>query len=547
MFEGWYRALPVLMLGASLTVVAAGLPTPSPDDLQYQVKPGDSVYSVSHQLLDRPERWADVQRYNRVHLPTHLQPGTILSIPLIWLKPQPATGTVLYARGATVNGQVVTANSKVNEGDALLTQPDGTLALRLPDGSIVQLQGSSRARLEQLRLAPGGRGDNRVQLQQGRIEAHANPDKRTGSRFDVNTPLVAAGVRGTRFRVAFDEAQQHSQSEVTEGRVELQGQSGRSTQQLTAGQGSWADAQGKVAVPISLPSAPDLSQLPPLHERVQFRLEWPAVSAAQAYRVRVARDEGLNQVLLSLSATQPQTRISGLEDGQYVLAIRAVDAHGLEGPDQLHPFTLAARPEAPLPSEPRTGSKVVTGAVAFRWAEPEGVLRYRWQLASDARFQSVQQDRQVSQPQLQSELTPGQYYWRMATVVRQADGSEKQGPYGDVQQLTVRPLQLIPLQPKERNERLYFSWPGEPEQHYRVQLSEYKDFRQIKLEQMVAKPELDLARPDAGEWFLRVQAIDPDGFTTPYSPPQRFTVARRLVTSDGTPVTSGNGQPITAQ
>lgn len=547
MFEAWYRALPMMVLGASLSALAAGLPTPSADDLQYQVKPGDSVYSVSHQLLDRPERWADVQRYNRVHLPTHLQPGTTLSIPLIWLKPQPAAGTVLYARGATVNGQPVSANSKVNEGDALLTQADGTLALRLPDGSIVQLQGSSRARLEQLRLAPGGRGDNRVQLQQGRIEAHANPEKRAGSRFDVNTPLAAAGVRGTRFRVAFDDVQQHSQSEVTEGWVELQGRSGRSTQQLAAGQGSWADAQGKIAVPVSLPAAPDLSPLPSLLERVIVRLDWPAVNTAQAYRVRVARDGDLNQLLLSQTVSQPQARISGLEDGQYVLAIRAVDTHGLEGPDQLHPFTLAARPEAPLPSAPRSGGKVVTGPVTFQWAEPEGALRYRWQLSSDARFQTVQQDQQLSQSHFQYELTPGQYYWRMATVVRQPDGSEKQGPYGDVQQLIVRPLQLIPLQPKARNERLYFSWPGEPEQHYRVQLSEYKDFRQIKLEQVVARPELDLARPDAGEWFLRVQAIDPDGFTTPYSPPQRFTVARRLVTSDGTPVTSGSGEPITAQ
>lgn len=48
--------------------------------------------------------------------------------------------------------------------------------------------------------------------------------------------------------------------------------------------------------------------------------------------MQIARDAGLNQVLRNGIFAADAIRLQGLDDGKYVLAVRALDRDGMAGP-----------------------------------------------------------------------------------------------------------------------------------------------------------------------------------------------------------------------
>jgi hypothetical protein len=56
-------------------------------------------------------------------------------------------------------------------------------------------------------------------------------------------------------------------------------------------------------------------------------------------------------------------------------------------------------------------------------------------------------------------------------------------------------------------------------------------------------PEATLPRPPFGTYFARVQSINADGSTGPFSKPQAFIVTDRWVMNEGKPVTVKDSHP----
>ncbi len=90
----------------------------------------------------------------------------------------------------------------MRQGDQIRTGANATTTIDFVDGSqlvilrdsivtFVKLQGRSDAKLASIQ----------IDLKQGRVETRVTPRKNNNSRYDIITPTVQIGVRGTEFRV----------------------------------------------------------------------------------------------------------------------------------------------------------------------------------------------------------------------------------------------------------------------------------------------------------------------------------------------------------
>ena len=118
-------------------------------------------------------------------------------------------------------------------------------------------------------------------------------------------------------------------------------------------------------------------------------------------------------------------------------------------------------------------------------------------------------------------LAPAEYFWRVASVRADRD----QGPFGDPQRFTQKPLPAVPEPPSADERELHFTWVGEPGQTVRLQVARDGAFRDLVADLALDAPRVSLAKPEPGTYFMRVQATDPDGYVGPNTATQRFEVA----------------------
>ncbi|MET0349154.1 MAG: FecR domain-containing protein, partial [Rhizobacter sp.] len=366
--------------------------------------------------------------------------------------------------------------------------------------------------------------DISVQLIEGTSELRVPPTSAPTRRFEVRTPAVNLGVRGTEFRAGVEAAGARSRLEVLEGRVAADAEKGSVS--VPAGRGIVATPGEPVAAPRALPAAPDLAGLPPRLERLPLRLGWPAVPGAVAYRAQVFAANAPDQLLLDATPAAPEARWADLPDGRYVLRVRARDASGLEGHDAGRPFELKARPDAPFTLAPAPDAKAYGDAASLTWARVEVAERYHVQVAGDGGFASPLFDRDdVSSPAATVPLPPGLYQWRVASIAAGRD----HGPFGDPVRFEQRAVPASPaLEPPQVSpDGLQVRWGQlQPGQTVHFQVAEDAAFTRLVAEQRTTEQPVVVATPAPGAYYLRARTIDADGFEGPFGGAQRVDVPR---------------------
>jgi hypothetical protein len=511
-------------------VLAAEKPTePS---WTYRVVKGDTLYGVARTYLAPGISWQRLQRLNRVPNPRRLPPGRELTMPVTWLHAQATVATVAFVTGRAMRDSgkadavALSAGDTLQPGDLLITEADASVTLRLADASRVLVSGGSRVRMESL-LSFGRSGvtSSRIGVEKGEADSRINPDHAPGTRYDVRTPALTLGVRGTEFRVRVAEGANTTAAEVTQGRVAVASPKLRGERAVDAGFGMVATPEGAPSGVQPLPAAPGLGTLPTVYERVPLSFSWPPLDGAVAYRAQVFADESLNQRLLDGLFERPAAQWADLPDGRYLLQVRARNERGLEGRDGRLAFTLKARPEPPFSGEPRDEGRAYGERVEFSWTMAAAALRYRIQVASDARFESLLLDRaDVEGNRLAVPLPPGRYHWRLASIAKGDD----QGPFSDAASFELRETPPPPPvdAPKGEGKKLVFRWRARSgDDAYDVQVASDPAFQQIVLERRENLPELVLDKPQRGTYYLRVRTIDADGFVGPYGSAQQFKVS----------------------
>ena len=519
----------------------------------YLTQPRDTVIGVSRRLLTNAAAWKEVAAFNQLKNPNAIPIGITLRIPYRLLRNEGGAASVEQEAGLTRVGAgglatELRAGTSVTEGTRLRTAPQGFAVVRLVDGSVLQLAGGSDVQIERARrYSTVGQLHSGVKLDGGRIEVTANKVEAGKPGFEVRTPQGLLGVRGTVFRVSVAPGLNVTAGEVLEGSVAFAGAApDASARVVAAGFGTLIDAQQRVTEPTPLLPAPDTATLPTLQERLVVQFALPPQPGAAGYRGQLARDGRMREVLADNLAQGNQLRFADLEDGDYVLRVRAIDARGIEGLDATLPFRLKARPEPPLPTSPEPRGITRATGLELAWTENPQAQRYRLQVARDAGFAQVISDLPdlASASRTLQDLAPGEYYWRLASVRGAAD----QGPWGAVRAFVMRAPPKTPEPPDMTGSVMKFRWEGEPGQTFELQLARDARFTDLVQDLRLERPELDLAKPPSGTYYMRIKARDADGFQGPYTSPQRLTVPVVVVnclrSSDGACINAGDAQPV---
>ena len=541
---------------AALPGAAAGA-----DEWDYRIAPGDTLIGIAARLLEPPADWRALKRLNRIPNARRLQPDSVLRIPFDWLRSEgvqaevaAVMGSVTVLSGGAGSGTSsgtgsgtgsgpAQAGMKLRASDAISTGEQSSVLLRFGDGTQVLVTERSRVSLQRvLQLRGTGTHITTLQLLDGATEALTPPGPR--QRFEIRTPVLDLGVRGTEFRARFDAQQQRAHLEV------LHGQVAASRTAVDTGFGVVGLTSGVGAVQALL-AAPDLLELPALLERLPLAFDWPQAAAQAAYksasgtlswRAQVLEQEGAQRLLLDGRFASAKARWSDLPDGLYRLRVRGVAADGLEGRQSDHLFRLKARPEPPLLREPAVDQQVVGEQARFSWipahsavdtvarsAVVSAALRFRLQVASTADFKSPAHDvADLSQPEYGLALRPGPWFWRVASVrVPTEPGAAPDiGPWSDPQPFVQQaapppppppPPAPAPEKPSVDGGQVLLRWAlGSPGARYQMQLSDDAAFARVLQERTLAEPSVRLDKLPAGRYLIRLRTIDAEGTVGPW-------------------------------
>lgn len=493
----------------------------------YAVEPGDTLVSIAARHLDPAFAWRQLAQLNRLVEPRRLKPGTQVRIPLAWLRHDPVGVEVVFLRGDVqrVAGQQATPlaqGDRLRPGEHIETGPQASATLRFADGSRLLLTPGSRLLIEHAGQHPDSRSlHTRLGMQRGTAETQVNPKPAERRRFEIGTPVVNLGVRGTAFRT--HAVADSTRVEVLAGRVAV-----GDLVTLDAGFGSVVRPGQPVSPPVRLAAAPDLSGLPARIEQSPVRIGWPAVPGVLGYRAQLWADGPQGGLLLDQALDAPAVAWPPLPDGAYQLRVRVIDSQGLEGVDVEHALLLATQPAAPPLLQPAPDAAVRHSQVTLRWADTGAVAGYWLQVAGRAGFAAPEIDLELG-PVASAvvALAPGPYQWRLAS--RPAAGGR--GPFGAPWPFTVQPLPGPPLAgpPQAGREGVAWAWQGVvPAQAYQVQVAHEPAFIAPLLDWPVAGLQVLLPLTEPGRYALRVRSVGADGAAGPYGPLHWVDVAPPL-------------------
>lgn len=427
-------ALSAAALGAAL-VAASALAAPAPrasaqaagaPTVTYAVHKGDTLWALSRRWFPGAPALAIVQRRNHIANPRRVLDGKTLIIPRAVL-----SDVQSFARIESVSGEVMVqpagtafparAGAVLGEGTLIRTGRSGFIALRLADDSVVSLPSQSAVRIVRLRkVLMTGAVERAFAAESGRLRAAVTPMPDPGSTFEVRTPITVSAVRGTEFRVGYDEAAARAVTEVEGGKVSFAGAATADgparTVLITPGQGAISGAAGPAGL-TPLLAAPRLidPDAPQTASELHFTAE--PLAGAAGYRVQISRDAGLLDLVSEQEGVGPAFTLPDLATGTWFVRVTALDSSGLEGLPRTYSFDRVRNSVAGAMGAVGSGFE---RRYQFKWnGAADGTPQYRFQLArkDDPTHPVVDEPLGTATQLAVTSLPPGEYAWRVLSLV----------------------------------------------------------------------------------------------------------------------------------
>ncbi|TNE39663.1 MAG: LysM peptidoglycan-binding domain-containing protein [Sphingomonadales bacterium] len=407
------------------------------DNIRYVVRKGDTLYQLAADYMVERDEWRTVGRINRIANPRAIPVGTSLTIPVGLLKSEPLSAHIIGFKGDVRIEQgsrttAMAAGQAVQTGMVIETGTNGFATLELSNGSRLAFPSRTRLRVTAMRrFLLTDSVDFDFLLEKGRLETSATPLGNKGGRYRIRTPIAVSAVRGTTFRVSYEDGAHPSLTEVVEGHVAVFPSGVGTEEMVSAGFGVSVTAAGAMAREALLP-APELQRPGRVQVDPQVTLSLAPISGAQRYHAQIARDAGFVELEQESYSNSPDIRFANIGDGQWFVRLTGIATSGLEG----LPRTYAMR--RVLTGINASAEHQTDGGYLFRWVdEGQGQRIYHFRLRAD-RPDSVPM---IDEPGLTghsltlSDLPPGTYRWHVG--VRQYRDGEDSINWSPEQELIV--------------------------------------------------------------------------------------------------------------
>lgn len=418
---------------------AFAAPKAQDDAVTYVVRKGDTLYGLTTTYLVGTSALAELQAVNRVAIPRRLPVGFRLTIPRRLLRFDP-----IELRLTTFSGPVSVIHAGkpqpagkgevLVEGDVTETGANGFALFIGSEGSRIAIPSNSKVRFERARrYRLTAASDILIEIGKGQARIEAAKQVPNG-QFRVKTPVATSAVRGTVFRAGFDAAAIVSATEVLEGEVGVA--AARNDVAVPAGFGAAANASGEVAKESLLP-APALLDPGKVQTEEAATFALKPVDGARGYRLQVARDAGIEDIVAEGASDAPSASFPNLRNGTFFLRASAISRSGLQGQDEIWSFR---RQRVGIAAD--MGQAAIPGAIRINWhAEGEGAALFRFQLFGDDIGNGKDalpliDEAGLTQPGMTlTGLKRGVYRWRIGVRMTTAEGSAE--AWSPLQKFTV--------------------------------------------------------------------------------------------------------------
>ena len=419
------------------TALSSGIWAQSPATepaLAYTVQASDKLIVLARDLLVNPKAWGEVAKFNQLKNPDLIKPGQRIQIPLRLLKYNPASARVISVAGdARLGGAPATVGMPLTEGSRLQTGSNSSVVVELGDGSKITMLPNTLADVVNNRsylMRDAGASASTtwfsglIRLTQGALEAAALAGHQRASPLTIETPTSLVGVRGTKFRVAYeDPASRNARTEVVEGLVRADNPAQQSGADLPKGTGAVINPTQREVRVVQLLAAPNLDALPGEVSKPQALWPMPVLQGAEAFRVQVASDPQFAQIVRDLRVTTASVDLSSLDNATWYARVRGIDSQGLEGFDANRLIEVKTPPPPPAPVRWRVVSATLNqqnGENRLSWVpemangQPVMAVDYMTDIATDIAFsQGLQTLRSTEPSLLLGPITAGTYYVRL--------------------------------------------------------------------------------------------------------------------------------------
>lgn len=351
--------------------------------IPYTVLPKDELHRISAEFLNTPDDWKEVAQFNRLKNAHAIRPGQVINIPTRLMKLKPIAGKLISVSGdVKLAGNKAPAGAAVPEGSTLQTGSNSSAVLELADGSRITVLPNSLAELvvsKHYGLRKAAEGGSSIwftglmRLSAGALDALASKTANRVTPLKIETPTSLVGVRGTQFRVGYEDAGKPSaRVEVLEGKVRADITAQDNGADLTIGKGARLNPGPQEIKVVDLLKGPNLAATPSDIFKPQAFWPIPDLTGAQNFRVQISGDPDFSRIVRDAIVTNRRADFSDLPNGGWFARVRGIDPDGLEGYDSVKAVQVLLPPQsAQLPRQWMiTGDQleVVDGRHVLRFA-----------------------------------------------------------------------------------------------------------------------------------------------------------------------------------
>jgi hypothetical protein len=191
-----------------------------------------------------------------------------------------------------------------------------------------------------------------------------------------------------------------------------------------------------------------------------------------------------------------------------------------------------------------------SGAAQFALTPIEGARAYHVQIARDAEMLNLVAETTGNAADVSvADIPEGNYFVRVSAVDRLGlEGMpavytaeiRNRNPSASTVPFTA------PAVVRSDSKEMILQWKGASDQKYNLQIARDADFSWLQFTTTVTGVEARLPRPAFGTYFARVQRVNADGSTSPFSLAQALIVTDQWIINDGRPMPSKDGNPHSA-